>query len=121
MFKRPHTSKTSTPLRNSAIRALRAELGSAFSLPAEAATVLLPDGTLSFKAKSHLDEPVTVYAAPNGDPRFWKVGKKEDGDLIPTCYAFDCWEGLLPSLETAQAVVEHLVSGAGQSIHLAIR
>lgn len=36
--------------------------------------------------------------------------------LVPTCYACDLVEGLLPELVTAPQVVEHLISGSGEYI-----
>lgn len=113
MFKRPHTAKTSSPLRSSDVRKLREELQTAFVLSPALAKSLLPDGLLVQKATNHLEEPLTIYSAPNGDPRFFRPGKGNDGALIPTCYTFDLVPELLPVLVTAPQVVENLVSGAG--------
>lgn len=113
MFKRPHSSKTSAPLRSSDARKLREELQTAFVLSPALAKALLPDGLLVQKATNHLEEPLTIYSAPNGDPRFFRPGKGNDGALIPTCYTFDLVPELLPVLVTAPQVVENLVSGAG--------
>lgn len=121
MFKRPLSAKTSSPLRSSDLRKLRDEVARSFSLADTTATkALLPEGTLSCKATTHLDEPCTLYLAPGGDPRFFRVGKGSDGQLVPTCYAFDIRPDMLPVLATAEAVVENLVSGSGacQSILL---
>lgn len=116
MFKRPLSAKTSSPLRSSDLRKLRDEVVRSFSLAdSAAAKALLPDGTLSCKATTHLDEPCTLYLAPGGDPRFFRVGKGSDGQLVPTCYAFDIRPDMLPVLATAEAVVENLVSGSGAS------
>ncbi|ORY72895.1 hypothetical protein BCR35DRAFT_307416 [Leucosporidium creatinivorum] len=112
MFKRPHVSKTSAPLRSSDARKLREELQSAFVLSPALAKSLLPDGLLVQKATNHLEEPLTIYSAPNGDPRFFRPGKGNDGALIPTMYTFDLVPELLPVLVTAPQVVENLVSGA---------
>lgn len=114
MFKRPFTSKTSAPLRSSDLRKLRDELSTLFAIPAALAKGLLPDGLLTCKSLSHLDEHLTIYSAPNADPRFFRPGKGNDGALIPTAYAFDLVPDLLPTLVTAHQVVEHLVSGAGE-------
>ncbi|BGO95274.1 hypothetical protein NBRC10512_003037 [Rhodotorula toruloides] len=113
MFKRPLSAKTSSPLRSSDLRKLRDEVVRSFSLAdTAAAKALLPDGTLSCKATTHLDEPCTLYLTPGGDPRFFRVGKGSDGQLVPTCYAFDIRPDMLPVLATAEAVVENLVSGS---------
>ncbi|GAA5869539.1 hypothetical protein JCM8547_001518 [Rhodosporidiobolus lusitaniae] len=123
MFKRPHTSKTSAPVRSSDLRKLRDELASSFSssssppLSKDTLKLLLPDGTLTAKATTHLDEPVTLYFAPpaggaEADCRAFRVGKGNDGPLVPSCYTLDLVPELLPRLETAPMVVENLVSGS---------
>ncbi|GAA5903985.1 hypothetical protein JCM5296_002473, partial [Sporobolomyces johnsonii] len=117
MFKRPHTAKTTAPLRSSDLRKLRDSLASTFPSSSPHLKLLLPDGTLAAKAVTHLDEPITIYYAPSStsadpDPRLFRIGKGADGDLVPTCYAFDLVPDLLPVLETAQAVVENLQSGS---------
>ncbi|GAA5930691.1 Tma64p [Sporobolomyces koalae] len=117
MFKRPHSSKTVTPLRSSDLRKLREHVTHAFPActPADA-KLLLPDGALTCKASTHLDEPVTLYFAPSAasepDPRLFRLGKGDAGQLVPTCYAFDLVPSLLPQLETAEAVVDNLQSGS---------
>ncbi|GAA5849354.1 hypothetical protein JCM3766R1_005325 [Sporobolomyces carnicolor] len=117
MFKRPHSSKTTTPIRSSDLRKLREQVSSAFDC-ADSIKRLLPDGSLSGKATTHLDEPVTIYYAPaassstDPDPRFFRLGKGTDGPLVPTSYAFDLVPTLLPHLETAQQVVDNLTSGS---------
>ena len=119
MFKRPHSSKTTTPIRSSDLRKLREQVSSAFDC-ADSIKRLLPDGSLSGKATTHLDEPVTIYYAPaassstDPDPRFFRLGKGTDGPLVPTSYAFDLVPTLLPHLETAQQVVDNLTSGSGE-------
>lgn len=115
MFKRPFEQKSRAPVRSSDLRKLRDEVVHAFGIDAAQARALWPDGTLSCKGTTHLDEPVTLYHAPNGDPRWFRLGKGNQGQLCPTCYVFDMEPSLLPALVTAQAVVEHLISGAGQS------
>lgn len=115
MFKRPFTSKTQAPLRSSDVRKLREELLAFETLPmtSSLAKQLAPEGLLVCKAMSHLDEPLTLYSA-GPDPRWFRIGKKDDGALIPTCYSCDLVPGLLPVLVTAPQVVPNLVSGAGE-------
>ncbi|GAA5980490.1 hypothetical protein JCM11641_003412 [Rhodosporidiobolus odoratus] len=129
MFKRPHTSKTLSPLRSSDLRRLRESLLAAFQSSVSStaagkdlAKLLLPDSTLVAKASSHLDEPLTLYFAPASeggggsagkeDCRFFRVGKGNEGQLVPTTYTLDLAPELLPRLETARAVVENLISGS---------
>ncbi|GAA5969333.1 hypothetical protein JCM21900_002814 [Sporobolomyces salmonicolor] len=118
MFKRPHSAKTTAPLRSSDLRKLRDSLASTFPSSSPHLKKLLPDGTLAAKASTHLDEPLTVYYAPaasssaDPDPRLFRIGKGSEGELVPTCYAFDLVPHLLPVLETAEAVVENLQSGS---------
>lgn len=120
MFKRPHSTKTQTPIRSSDLRKLRDELVALFphSLSKDDAKQLLPDGALTAKATSHLDEPLSLILAPSKggaepDARLFRVGKGNDGYLVPTVYALDLLPDLLPKLETAPMVVEPLVSGSG--------
>ncbi|SCZ94489.1 BZ3500_MvSof-1268-A1-R1_Chr12-2g03933 [Microbotryum saponariae] len=105
MFKRPFSSKTSTPIRSSDLRRLREELVQSTSFPksfffpsldpagwtSALTKVALPDKTLICKAATHLDEPVTLYLSPatGNDPLFFRPGKGDDHDLVPTCYAID--------------------------------
>ncbi|GAA5888269.1 hypothetical protein JCM6882_008562 [Rhodosporidiobolus microsporus] len=124
MFKRPHSTKTLAPLRSSDLRKLRDALLSSFPSPLSPLSkdllkALLPDGTLTAKATTHLDEPLTLYFAPPSssggaepDCRLLRLGKGADGPLVPTCYLLDLVPELLPRLETARAVVENLVSGS---------
>jgi len=119
MFKRPYSSKTVTPIRSSDLRKLRDELCDAFpsTLDKETAKQLL-DGALTAKATSHLDEPLSLVLVPSKaggepDPRLFRVGKGNDGYLVPTIYTLDLVPYLLPKLETAPAVVENLISGSG--------
>ncbi|BGP19842.1 hypothetical protein JCM10213v2_007973 [Rhodosporidiobolus nylandii] len=80
------------------------------------AKALLPDGTLTARGSTHLDEPVTLYFAPGGggkeDCRAFRVGKGAEGELVPSVYALDLVPGFLQALETAPMVVENLVSGS---------
>lgn len=116
MFKRPLATKTSAPVRSSDVRRLRDELASTSGLSATDAKLILPDGVLAAKATTHLDEPCTLYLQPgSNDPRLFRPGKGLEGQLVPTCYALDVCPTLLPVLETAPQVVEHLVSGSGPS------
>ncbi|GAA6014443.1 hypothetical protein JCM10207_001608 [Rhodosporidiobolus poonsookiae] len=115
MFKRPHSAKTSAPVRTSDLRQLRSRILAAFPAlndDTALAKALLPDNTLAAKATTHLDEPCTLFAAPNGDPRWFRAGKGADGPLVPTCYALDLVPSLLPALETAPAVLPALVTGS---------
>ncbi|GAA5982541.1 hypothetical protein JCM5350_006108 [Sporobolomyces pararoseus] len=122
MFKRPHSSKTTTPIRSSDLRKLREELSTTFpssssnQLTKDSLKLLLPDGSLIGKATTHLDEPITIYYSPNSDPRFFRIGKGNEGKLIPTCYSFDALPSSLLGqenrLETAEQVVDNLQSGS---------
>lgn len=110
-FKRPHTSKTSAPLRSSDARKLREELSAEFYLDPSLVKVLFPD-VHAHKITTHLGEPCQIYSpSSGGNPLFFR---HEKAALVPTCYAFDLLPDLLPSLVTAPQVVEHLVSGAGE-------
>lgn len=115
MFKKAFTSKTSAPLRSSDARKTREEVARAFDISSSLAKELLPDGFLTMKASTHLDEPVRIYMAPNGNALFFRLGVDEGG-LVPTCYVFDLLPDLLPVLVTAPAVVANLVSGAGELV-----
>ncbi|KAM0747852.1 hypothetical protein T439DRAFT_328520 [Meredithblackwellia eburnea MCA 4105] len=113
MFKRPFTSKTTTPVRSSDLRKFRDEVVATFELSPSSVKTLLPDGTQTTKITTHLDEPCTLYSGPSSDPLFFRIGKGTDGPVVPTLYAFDQYPGdLLPVLVTAPQVVEHLVSGS---------
>ena len=110
-FKRPHTSKTSSPLRSSDARKIREELSTDFYLDPALVKILLPDVN-THKITTHLGEPCQIYSpSSSGNPLFFR---HEKGALIPTCYAFDLLPELLPTLVTAPQVVEHLISGAGK-------
>ncbi|GAA6053748.1 hypothetical protein JCM3770_005098 [Rhodotorula araucariae] len=113
MFKRPPAIKTSAPVRSSDLRRLRDETVATFAVKQDRAKALVPDGTLAAKATTHLDEPCTLWLAPaSTDCRLFRVGKGTDGLLVPTCYALDLVPDILPVLETAPQVVDHLVSGS---------
>jgi translation initiation factor 2D len=113
MFKRPHSSKTTTPLRSSDLRKLREEISRVYPACSSSIKQLLPDSSLTGKATTHLDEPLTIYYSPHGpDPKFFRLGKGTQGEIVPTCYAFDLVPTLVPQLETAEAVVDNLQSGS---------
>lgn len=115
MFKRPHSTKTVTPLRSSDLRKLRDEFTQLFPHSSPHIKQLLPDKLLTSKATTHLDDSLTLYYSPpsstsstDSDPRLFKTK-----DLfVPTCYAFDLLPDLLPVLETAEQVVDNLQSGS---------
>ena len=51
----------------------------------------MPEGLLSVKFSTHLDEHGVAYLAPNGDPLWFTLGKGSE-ELIPTgmypwCYS----------------------------------
>ncbi|KAK4051480.1 hypothetical protein OIO90_004694 [Microbotryomycetes sp. JL221] len=113
MFKRPFDSKSKSPLRSSDLRKLRDEVATLFNLDdASQAKLALPDGVLTCKGSTHLDEPLVLYFTPNGDPCFFRTGKSSSDMLVPTCYTFDILPQLLPKLVTASAVIDNLVKGA---------
>jgi translation initiation factor 2D len=58
MFKKPLSNlKTSAPLRSSDRRKLKQRVISTYSLTAEEGDALVPDGILSLKFSTHVDEP----------------------------------------------------------------
>ncbi|KAK7470327.1 hypothetical protein VKT23_001758 [Stygiomarasmius scandens] len=112
MFKKPlHNLKTSAPLRSSDRRKLKQRVINSFSISAEDADVLVPDGILSIKFSTHLDEHGVAYLSPDGDPVWFTIGKGSE-DLIPTVYTL--WKNtkLLPFVSTPKAVIPILVGGA---------
>ncbi|KAK7055104.1 eukaryotic translation initiation factor SUI1 family protein [Favolaschia claudopus] len=112
MFKKPlSTLKTSAPLRGSDRRKLKQRVISSFGLSPEDGEILVPDGLLSVKFNTHLDEPGTVYLSVDGDPLWFTVGKGSE-DLIPTVYTMWKRHTLLPFLSTPAAVIPVLISGA---------
>ncbi|KAJ4481150.1 eukaryotic translation initiation factor SUI1 family protein [Lentinula aciculospora] len=119
MFKKPVNDwKTSSPLRTSDRKKLKLRVVSTFSISTEEADVLVPEGILSIKFKSHLNEPGVAYLAPDGDhdPLWFTLGKGSDlqqqDALIPTVYTL--WKNykLLPFLSTPKAVIPILSGGA---------
>ena len=119
-FKRPFHAQSRTPVRSSDLRRLREALASQFTALATQPDALkrLTADLQVCKATTHLDEPCTLYTAPNGDPRFFKLDPHGGGEapplLVPTCYATDLVPAgtLLPVLGTAEPVVQNLVSGS---------
>jgi predicted ribosome-associated RNA-binding protein Tma20 len=115
-FKRPFHAQSRTPVRSSDLRRLRDALASQFTALADQPDALkrLTADLQVCKATTHLDEPCTLYTAPNGDPRFFKLEDQAPPLLVPTCYATDLVPAgtLLPVLGTAEPVVQNLISGS---------
>ncbi|KAJ7088555.1 eukaryotic translation initiation factor SUI1 family protein [Mycena crocata] len=112
MFKKPlSTLKTSAPLRSSDRRKLRQRVISVYALSPEDGDILVPDGILSVKFTTHLNEPGIAYLSPDGDPVWFTLGKGSE-DLIPTVYTMWKQPRLLPFLTTPAAVIPVLVGGA---------
>ncbi|KAF5359004.1 hypothetical protein D9758_004879 [Tetrapyrgos nigripes] len=112
MFKKPlHNLKTSAPLRGSDRRKLKQRVVNSFSLSTEDADILVPEGILSVKFSTHLDDPGVAYLAPDGDPLWFTIGKGSE-DLIPSVYTL--WKNtkLLPFVSTPKAVIPILLNGA---------
>ncbi|KAJ7056989.1 eukaryotic translation initiation factor SUI1 family protein [Mycena amicta] len=109
MFKKPlSTLKTSAPLRNSDRKKIRQRVVSEFSLSLEEADELVPEGILSIKCSTHLDEPGVVYLAPDGNPLWFTIGKGSDA-LIPSIYTLWKRRTLIPFLSTPAAVHSYLM------------
>lgn len=130
MFKKPLSGlKTSAPLRSSDRRKLKQRVVEAFNVSSEEGDLLVPDGILSVKFSTHLDEPgvraiwnlnlrepdphsiQVAYLAPDGDPLWFTIGKGSD-DLVPTVYTLWKRGDLLPTLSTPSVVIPVLVGGA---------
>ncbi|KAJ4001159.1 eukaryotic translation initiation factor SUI1 family protein [Lentinula boryana] len=120
MFKKPVNNwKTSSPLRTSDRKKLRLKVASSFSIDTAEADVLVPEGILSVKFKSHLNDSGVAYLAPDGDhdPLWFILGKgtdaqQEDALIIPTVYTLWKNSKLLPFLSTPKAVIPILIGGA---------
>ncbi|KZT39203.1 hypothetical protein SISSUDRAFT_1070619 [Sistotremastrum suecicum HHB10207 ss-3] len=134
MFKKPTQDlKTSAPLRNSDRKKFRQRVLQQFSIASkvEAAAeanietkgekepdigdILVPDGILSVKFRSHLDEPGVIYLSPNVpyDPLFFTFGhSNKDEVIIPTVYTLWKVPHLIPTLSTPRAVIPKLSGGA---------
>ncbi|BGP58020.1 hypothetical protein JCM8202_001742 [Rhodotorula sphaerocarpa] len=115
-FKRPFHAQSRTPVRSSDLRRLRESVAAEFPLLAAEDLKRLTADLLVSKAHTHLDEPCTIYYAPNGDPRFVRLLNDPTAGLVPTCYATDVVSSSprdwLPTLATAPQVVPNLVSGS---------
>ncbi|KAF9007008.1 hypothetical protein BDQ17DRAFT_1423096 [Cyathus striatus] len=112
MFKKPLGNlKTSAPLRGSDRRKLKQRVIAAFNISQEDADLLVPDGILSVKFSTHLNEPGLAYLSPNGDPCWFTIGKGSE-DLVPSIYSLWKKTSLLPFLSTPSAVIPILVGGA---------
>ncbi|KIM41927.1 hypothetical protein M413DRAFT_445131 [Hebeloma cylindrosporum] len=112
MFKKPLSNlKTSAPLRSSDRRKLKQRIVAAYGLTGEEGDALVPDGILSLKFSTHINEPGVAYIGPNGDPLWFTIGKASE-DLIPTVYTLWKKEDLLPFLSTPAAVIPILIGGA---------
>ncbi|KDR74004.1 hypothetical protein GALMADRAFT_250730 [Galerina marginata CBS 339.88] len=113
MFKKPlNNLKTSAPLRSSDRRKLKQRVVDLYGLTSEEGDVLVPDGILSVKFSTHIDEPGVAYIDPDGDPLWFTIGKGADGDLIPTIYTLWKKQDLLPFLSTPPGVIPILIGGA---------
>ncbi|KAF8904712.1 hypothetical protein CPB84DRAFT_1814350 [Gymnopilus junonius] len=113
MFKKPLSNlKTSAPLRSSDRRKLKQRVVASYALTPEEGDLLVPDGILSVKFLTHVNEPGVAYLGPDGDPLWFTIGKGSDGDLIPTVYTLWKKQDLLPFLSTPSVVVPILIGGA---------
>ncbi|KAJ6482936.1 eukaryotic translation initiation factor SUI1 family protein [Mycena vitilis] len=111
MFKKSLNAKTSSPLRSSDRRKLKQRVVASFGISPEDGDLLVPEGILSVKFHTHLNEPGIAYLSPEGDPLWFTLGKGSD-DLIPTVYTLWKRPKLLPFLSTPAAVIPVLVGGA---------
>jgi len=68
MFKKALSNlKTSAPLRSSDRRKLKQRIESTFAISSEDGDILVPDGILSLKFSTHLNEPGVSALATNGE------------------------------------------------------
>ncbi|KAF7356792.1 Eukaryotic translation initiation factor SUI1 family protein [Mycena venus] len=111
MFKKPLVTKTSAPLRSSDRRKLKQRVVSSYGLSTDEGDILVPDGILSAKFNTHLNEPGIAYLSPDGDPLWFTIGKGSE-DLVPTVYTLWTRPKLLPFISTPGAVIPVLVGGA---------
>ncbi|KAF8637107.1 hypothetical protein AX17_003011 [Amanita inopinata Kibby_2008] len=112
MFKKPLGNlKTSAPLRGSDRRKLKQRVVAAFGISNEDGDQLVPDGILSIKFNTHLNEQGVAYLAPDGDPLWFTIGKGSE-ELIPTVYTLWKKRDLLPFISTPSSVIPVLVGGA---------
>ncbi|KZS88795.1 hypothetical protein SISNIDRAFT_387553, partial [Sistotremastrum niveocremeum HHB9708] len=146
MFKKPlQDLKTSAPLRNSDRKKFRQKVVQQFSIEQLASgpgsnqnpnstssgegdvnlgDILVPEGILSVKFRSHTDEAGIIYLSPKPpyDPLFFTFGKaKDDEFIIPTgkssassAPVYTLWKcpHLIPTISTPQAVIPKLTGGA---------
>ncbi|KAH8835421.1 eukaryotic translation initiation factor SUI1 family protein [Flagelloscypha sp. PMI_526] len=110
MFKKPPSTKTSSPLRSSERRKLRNSLASRFSVEQNIADDLFPDPIYSAKFKTHLDQPGVLYLDSSGNARWFTVSHSEE--LVPSVFTLIKHPNLLPSFWTGAGVVPALLNGA---------
>ncbi|KAH8101298.1 eukaryotic translation initiation factor SUI1 family protein [Cristinia sonorae] len=112
MFKKPLSDlKTSAPIRGSDRRRLKQRVIDRYEITPEVGEQLVPDGMLSQKFSTHLDELGVVYLSQGGDPLWFTIGKGSD-ELIPTVYTLWKHPSLLPIVSTPAAVIPKLIGGA---------
>ncbi|KAF9238328.1 hypothetical protein BU15DRAFT_47811 [Melanogaster broomeanus] len=122
MFKKRLSNlKTSAPLRSSDRRKLKQRVVQEFGVSPEVGDLLVPDGLMSLKVETHLNEPGVIYLSPDGgDPLWFTVGKGAD-ELIPTVYTLWKKYDLLPWISTPDAVIPVLIGGADLMIPGVVR
>ncbi|KAF9040071.1 eukaryotic translation initiation factor SUI1 family protein [Panaeolus papilionaceus] len=112
MFKKPLSNiKTSAPLRSSDRRKLKQRVVTAYQISPEDGDLLVPDGIMSTKFSTHVDEHGVAYIDPEGNPLWFTIGKGND-ELVPSVYTLWKKQDLLPFLTTPSAVIPILVGGA---------
>ncbi|GAA95852.1 uncharacterized protein L969DRAFT_95351 [Mixia osmundae IAM 14324] len=122
MFKKPLAShKPWSPLKNSERRKLAEEIAKTFAVSTELARLLVPDGILTSRGITHLDESVTLYAchltadlpaATPYDPLWFRIGKSSNDLLVPSVYTLLRYPALLSIIVTAPMVIDKLAEGA---------
>lgn len=96
MFKKPVASlKSFSPLRSSDKRRLRDEILASFPELKEMETpipdtpintVITPEGLLSAKYTSYIEEPGTMYTDAEGTPLWFKIScSKKETLIVPSC------------------------------------
>lgn len=131
MFKKPLSNiKTSAPLRSSDRRKLKQRVVTAYQISSEDGDLLVPDGIMSTKFSTHVDEhgvsrsvdttslthpsfvsDQVAYIDPEGNPLWFTIGKGNE-ELVPSVYTLWKKQDLLPFLTTPSAVIPILVGGA---------
>ncbi|PPQ69576.1 hypothetical protein CVT24_001376 [Panaeolus cyanescens] len=112
MFKKPlNNIKTSAPLRSSDRRKLKQRVMAAYQVSSEDGDILVPDGIMSTKFSTHIDEHGVAYIDPEGTPVWFTIGKGNE-ELVPSVYTLWKKHDLLPFLTTPSAVIPVLVGGA---------